>query len=189
MNKKLSILICSLASRYSVIQTLLDALLPQITDEIEVLINADGGEKSTGEKRNELLDISTGDYIVFVDDDDTVSANYVQVILDAILTAPDVIGIHLLMTTRGKNECRTYHSLKYRTWYDEPDPERPGRRRYFRNPNHLNPVKRAHALATGFPSKNRGEDHDYSQRLLPLLNTEVYIEQPIYYYLAGRVPN
>ena len=187
MSKKLSILICSLQNRSVIIKTLLDVLLPQLNNDVEVLINSDGGERSTGKKRNELLDIATGDYIVFIDDDDVVSTNYVSLILEAIKTDPDVIGMHLLMTTRGRNECRTYHSLKYRTWYDEPDPDRKGLKRYFRNPNHLNPVKREHAVATRFPEKNVGEDHDYSTRLLPLLNTEVYIEKPIYHYLAGRV--
>ena len=67
-----------------------------------------------------------------------------------------------------------------------PDPDRPGRRRYFRNPNHLNPVKRELALNTKFPKLDRFEDKDYSARLLKLLNTEEYIEEPIYHYLFRK---
>lgn len=188
MSKTLSILVCSLTCRAMIIQTLLSYLLPQITVDVELLIAADNGEKSTGEKRNELLEIATGNYIVFIDDDDVVSPKYISLVLAAISTNPDVVGIHLIMTNKGRpgSECRTYHSLKYRTWYDEPDPQSPGRRMYFRNPNHLNPVKRELALAVKFPTINTGEDHDYSKRLLPLLKTETYIEKPIYFYLAGR---
>ena len=86
-----------------------------------------------------------------------------------------------------ETECRTYHSLKYKMWWDEEDVDRQGKRRYFRNPNHLNPVKKIFALATRFPETNCGEDHDYSKRLLPLLNTEVNIEKPIYYYQVCTV--
>ena len=91
--------------------------------------------------------------------------------------------MHLLMTVDGENEERTYHSLRYDHWWDEPDPERSGRRRYFRNPNHLNPVKRELALKVRFPEINHGEDHDYSKAIHPHLKTEEYIESPIYYYL------
>ena len=188
MSKILSILVCALTRRATIIQTLMSYLLPQITPHVELLIAADNGEKSTGEKRNELLSIASGKYIVFIDDDDVVAPGYVALILNAVKNDCDVVGLHLIMTNKGRpgSECRTYHSLKYRTWYDEPDPNSPGRRRYFRSPNHLNPVKRELALAVKFPTINTGEDHDYSKRLLPLLKTETYIEKPIYFYLAGR---
>ena len=188
MSKTLSILVCSLTCRATIIQTLMTYLLPQITTDVELLIAADNGEKPTGEKRNELLSIATGKYIVFIDDDDVVAPGYVRLILQAVKNDPDVVGIHLIMTNKGRagSECRTYHSLKYRSWYDEPDPDNPDRKRYFRNPNHLNPVKRELALAVKFPTIKVGEDHDYSKRLLPLLKTETYIEKPIYFYLAGR---
>lgn len=184
MKNDLSILICSLAEREKTLSELLNYLSPQLIDGVQVLINSDGGKKSVGQKRNELIESATGEYITFIDDDDLVSNDYIPLILEAIKTNCDVIGIHLLMTYDNdpETECRTYHSLKYKTWWDEDDPDRPNRRRYFRNPNHLNPVKREFALATKFPEISHGEDHNYSKRLLPLLNTEFYIEKPIYYY-------
>ncbi len=187
-SKVLSILICSLTSRSELLGRLLCTLNFQMVDEVEIIINSDGGGKTTGQKRNELINSAQSKYIVFIDDDDLVSDNYVSLILDAVKNDCDVVGIHLLMTRNGvlNSECRTYHSLKYKSWWDENDPDRPGKKRYFRNPNHLNPVRREFAFNTGFPEIDSGEDHEYSKRLLPLLKTESYIEHPIYYYLAGR---
>ena len=181
---KLSLLICTLTDRTNYLDRLMECLNKQKTDEVEILVSLDNREKTIGQKRNELLDQAQGDYIAFIDDDDLVSDDYIQLVLESINKSnPDVIGLHLLMTVNGANEERTYHSLKYNRWWDEPDPDRPGRRRYFRNPNHLNPVKRELALKVKFPGINHGEDHDYSKGLLPHLSTEEYIESPIYYYL------
>ena len=183
---KLSILICSLNKRKEMLNRLLDCLNKQKTDEVEIRVLSDDGIISTGQKRNDLLDMAKGDYIVFIDDDDLVSDDYIELILKAIENKPDVVGIHLLMTTNGKNECRTFHSLKYNHWYDEPDPEREGRRMYFRNPNHLNPVKREIALKVKFPDKYKFEDREYSKNILSHLKTEEYINEPIYYYLYTK---
>ena len=189
---KLSILICTLGGRKNFYNRLMECLTKQadrynLWNHVEVLSDCDNGELSIGAKRNKLLDLAKGEYTVFIDDDDVVSEEYIKLILDAIDNNPDVIGIHLLMTTNGCKEERTYHSLKYTSWWDEPDPDRLGRKRYFRNPNHLNPVKRKYALKVRFPEINNGEDRVYSQNLLSYLKTEVCIDQPIYYYLYRSI--
>lgn len=186
INDILSILICSLESRRDSLRILLDNLFSQMIDEVQILIDVDNGQKTTGQKRNDLLSSAKGKYIVYIDDDDNVSDDYIQLILEAIKFDCDVVGIHLLMTTNNNpdSECRTYHSIKYKTWYDSPDPDRKGRKMYFRCPNHLNPVKRELAIQARFPDENIGEDKDYSHNLYPLLDTERYIEKPIYYYYA-----
>jgi glycosyltransferase involved in cell wall biosynthesis len=182
---KLSLLICTLENRKDFLAKLMACIDKQKTDEVEVLFSLDNGDKTTGQKRNELLEQAQGEYTAFLDDDDMISDDYVSLVLDAINKSnPDVIGMHLLMTVDGENEERTYHALKYDHWWDEPDPERPGRTRYFRNPNHLNPVKKELALKTKFIDTDWGEDLEYSKGLLQYLKTEEYIESPIYYYLC-----
>ena len=54
--------------------------------------------------------------------------------------------------------------------------------KYYRNPNHLNPVKIEIAKKVMFPEVNFREDYDYSMRMLPHLKTEEYITGPIYTY-------
>ena len=123
-----------------------------------------------------LLEESQGEYVAFVDDDDLVSNDYVGFILRAIDREPDVVGLHGIITTNGKNAKPFIHSIKYKTWFENNGI-------YYRYPNHLNPVKRVLALQVKFPDKSHGEDRDYSDRLFPLLKTEVMIEDPIYFYL------
>tara|TARA_Y100000310_G_scaffold268936_1_gene281838 strand:+ start:865 stop:1431 length:567 start_codon:yes stop_codon:yes gene_type:complete len=179
--KKLSILICSLRRRAHFLERLKGILKDQVTDEVEVLCNIDDGQLTIGDKRQNLIEIATGQYTSFIDDDDLVSDDYVDLVLKAIEKKPDVIGMHLIMETDGRLSGKTYHSLKYNTWFDEPGDD-PSWRYYYRNPNHLNPVKRELALKAGFPPISMGEDRQYSSDLLPYLETEEYIESPIYTY-------
>lgn len=184
---KLSILICSLNGRAKYLERLKKILGLQIfkyINEVEVLVSCDNGERSIGAKRDALIRKATGEYVAFIDDDDTVSGDYIEKILQAIETKPDVVGMCLLMYTDGVNPQLSTHSLKYTTWWDEPDPAKPGNKRYYRNPNHLNPVKREHAIKAGFPDISMCEDRRYSADILPFLKTEVYIESPIYNYLV-----
>lgn len=184
---KLSILIPSLNRRSHYLDRLLQILNPQIEKykgEVEIVINTDNGEKSIGTKRNELLERSLGQYIAFVDDDDIVEPYYVEEVLGAIKSNPDVVGIHLLHKEDGVLKGLTYHSLKYDKWWQETNKDNPTLMNYYRNPNHLNPIKREYATQIGFPHINIGEDRDYSYRILPYLKSEVYIDKPIYHYMV-----
>ena len=174
---RLSILICSLHKRRALLVRLLNIIDPQFRHrtDVECLTNTDDGMKSVGTKRNELLQQAKGDYICFIDDDDTVSENYVELILKACESGPDCVGIEGIITFDGKNPKKFIHSIQYKEWYEKDGI-------YYRNPNHLSPVKRILALKAKFPSKYFGEDKDYSMNLLPHLKTEVYIPNPIYFY-------
>jgi len=173
--KKLSILICSVSTRIKQLAELLIFLNKQKTDDIEILVETDNCVLTVGEKRNKLLNKAIGHYVSFIDDDDMVSTNYVERILNSISTKPDCCGIEGVITFDGKNPKRFIHSLKYDKWFED-------QYTYYRNPNHLNPIKKELALRVGFPIRNYGEDKDFSQRLYPLLKTEVFIPEPIYFY-------
>ncbi len=180
---KLSILVCTIPERLGYLERLKRNLAAQMTKDVELLINDSNG--SIGKKRNQLLEEAQGKYVCFIDDDDLVAPNYVELILNELVGDPDVIGMNLIMTTNGKKAERSYHSLCFEEWSEIPDPLRmePGKKVYFRNPNHLNPVKRELALKVKFPEINHGEDRIYSMELLQHLKTENYIDQPLYYYL------
>ena len=182
-----SILICSLHRRKHYLEKLWACLKPQVPSDcsLEILVETDDGEIPIGAKRNRLLERAKGKFVAFIDDDDLVVETYVAQVLDAIKNHPhvDVIGMSLIMTTNGIEPEKSFHSLQYTSWWDCPDQET-GRKKYFRNPNHLNPVRRELALQVKFPDgSSHGEDRDYSMRLLPLLKAEHNIEKPIYFYL------
>ncbi len=177
MAKRLSILICSIEERKNFLDKLLSVLMDQLVDELEILVETDNREMTTGAKRNILLERATGDYIAFVDDDDMVSDDYVSKILKAIESNPDCCGMEGLTFRENTEKGQKFiHSIKYDEWF------RIGNI-FLRCPNHLNPVKRELALQVKFPDQCYREDYDYSKRLRPLLKTETIVEGPIYYYL------
>jgi len=158
-------------------------LSPQLTDAVEVLTELDDGTRSIGWKRNALLDRASGEYVCFVDDDDIVSSDYVERILKATQSKPDCVGMHLLHFRDAVLKGFTYHSVKYASWYEEVD-RSTGYLRFYRCPNHLNPVRREHALKCRFPDCSFGEDRVYSMKLRKCLVTEEYVVEPIYFYLS-----
>ena len=69
---KLSILIPTVPRRKEHLERLLATLEPQITDEVELLVLMDNKKSLIGSKRQKMIDISQGEYIVFIDDDDEI---------------------------------------------------------------------------------------------------------------------
>ena len=171
---KLSILICTIPSRQRLLDTLLDDLRRQAGIEpVEILTDNGGG--SVGVKRQRLLEQATGDYVVFIDDDDDINPQYVPLILPHLGTC-DVIGFEGEITTNGRNKKRFTISMHHN--YEEKDGI------YYRYNNHLCPVRRAIALAIGYKDMTHGEDYDYATRLHDsgLIKTEHYIYTPMYFY-------
>jgi glycosyltransferase involved in cell wall biosynthesis len=78
---------------------------------------------TTGAKRNALLEMSRGKFIVFVDDDDDVSDDYVEKIFFTILKHPyiDCIGIEGIITTDGEQQKDWIISIDCKDWYEEND--------------------------------------------------------------------
>lgn len=177
----LSILICTLPSRQRMFDSLVRNLSRQVSDgdfydEVELLSDSDI-HKSIGDKRNDLLHLSKGKFIVFIDDDDEVDIEYIPLIINTIKSNEgiDCIGMKGIITFDGTNERKWIISKQYGSWFERNDV-------YYRTPNHISPVKRSIAISKGFSNKNVGEDYDYSMAILPLLNNEVMIEKEIYHY-------
>lgn len=119
MTKHLSVII-PVFNGEKFIAECLDSLVSQIDDEVEVIVINDGSTDQTDHiitsryaaeitckqliyrntpnggvsaARNIGLDIARGDYVAFVDADDTVTKAYVPVLLDAIRKAPCIIEL------------------------------------------------------------------------------------------------
>lgn len=172
---KLSILICHMTKRIGSLNALLGRLNPQLTSEVEVLIDADP-VATTGAKRNALLDKATGDYVVFVDDDDLVADTYVALILKAMEGYPEAIGISGWMTTNGVNQKSFQCSFENKGWSEEGS-------MYLRPIMHICPVRRSIACQARFPNTIRSEDSDYARRLMRVLTSGAFIDEQIYFYL------
>ena len=177
---KLSILIPTLVGREDLFNNLMSILNPQLTSEVEVLIEKDNREMTIGEKRNKLLHRANGEYVCFVDCDDEVSKDYIEKILKAIESKPDCCSLRGVITWNGERPEVFEHSLKYCEWKTNDT----GYPKYERCINHLNVVKSSIAKQFKFPEINHGEDRIWSEaiQLSGLLKTESFIDSTLYHY-------
>lgn len=97
MKLKLSIII-PFYNTLELTEELLDILVPQLLEEIEIILVNDGSDAiglgkypikiintsngGVSRARNIGLDYASGDYIAFIDSDDKVASNYIETILD-----------------------------------------------------------------------------------------------------------
>ena len=152
-------------------------------DKVEFIVNIDGGEKSVGQKRNEVLNQAKGEFVCFVDDDDKVDDEYIRLIIETIENNPelDCIGFTGMYYVNGVAIMLFKHANEYGDHYKKEGIQ-------YRPVNHLNPVRTELARQIGFPDKNHGEDSDYCDRLLKsgLLKNEVIVDKVMYHYLFSE---
>jgi len=185
MGKKLiSILICTLPNRTGSLTHLLNELNDQIdhdhlSEHVEVLYLGDFKTMTVGAKRNALINASTGDNLAFIDDDDEVSPNYINALFEAVMLSPhvDVYNFTVEITQCGKDPKPVYYSKDFLRDQNFSN-------HYQRIPNHLMLIKADHVRCTPYKDINFKEDADFSARLLPLLRTEIVIDEILYYYKA-----
>lgn len=177
----LSILICSLVSRSAQLETLLTELRSQANGnpEVEILTNVDNKEKSTGMKRQELLEAAAGKYIIFIDDDDWIEPCYISELLQAAQSDADCFAMNGYITTNGANRVDWRLSRLYENRTIKENGYTPI---YLRKTNHITGVKREIALQAGFPDKSNAEDKAYSDKVAPLCKSEYQIQPAMYHY-------
>ena len=151
-------------------------LNPTYKDDVEII--TDKGEYfNIGEKRNSMLGHAKGKFVVFIDDDDDVSSEYISSFVDAIKLNPkaDCIGIKGIISFDGHNEKKWYISKDYQKWFEANG-------QYYRTPNHISPIRTDIAKKVRFPEINHGEDFAYSMGVYPHLKIEAKIDSEIYHY-------
>lgn len=181
----LSICICSIPIREQMCKDLSDFLMHQIHSvaskyrnyEVAEILTITNLYQNIGEKRNDLLKMANGKFVVFIDDDDMVADDYVEKIVTAIVENPeaDCIGIKGIITFDGDNEKKWEISKDFGRWYESNN-------MYYRTPNHISPIRTSIAKSVGFPNISSGEDLEYSMGVLPLLKNEVKIDKELYHY-------
>lgn len=180
---KLSILICSVHTRRN---TFLPAILNEIygqyeslpeelKNEVEILVLTDNKKIMLGTKRNYLVDMAQGDYVIFIDDDDRVHPDYIKYLLEATFNNSDVIVFQALVSIPEQPKKPCYYSINF-----EQDRNHPGH--YERLPNHICCIKRKHALKVEFPAIPYGEDSGFSKEIIKYLKTETNIPEILYFY-------
>lgn len=180
---KLSILVPSVAERRNTfLPKCLDMLYGQLESlsidqqkSVEILFLIDSKERMLGSKRNNLIDIAQGDYIVFVDDDDRIEPDYISSLLTGIESNADVITFLASVSLNGEPAKICHYSNKYAKDYNTVDT-------YHRLPNHICCVKKEIALKVPFLNIKNGEDSAYSKQLKAHLRTQYEINRVLYHY-------
>lgn len=181
----LSICIVTLEKRIGLLSKLKAYLNEQIKrdnleDQVEILICSDKGERTTGEKRNELYQNALGEYVCSVDDDDWIADYYVIKIVEALKTKPDAVGLNGTMTTNGFR-METWDISLFNAYITT---KKNGVPHYLRYHNHLSPLKKEIAIKFPFPHQRHGEDYVFAKAMhdANAIREEVRIPEPMYLY-------
>lgn len=177
---KLSILLCTLPEpfRDRKVNDLFKKLVYQAANKsVQILYLGDNKSMTVGEKRNHLMDIAKGDRIIFVDDDDRITDNYVSKLLEYCKMDYDCISIGVEMTEQGENKKIYDYTFKQNINKREN-----GIRIAGRVPNHLCLWRKDIALRVRFSDKNLGEDHEWADKQLIKGYTFHDTKEILYYY-------
>lgn len=159
-------------------------IFPNFEYQIEIIVESDNYEHTTGWKRNQLLEKADGDYIAFVDSDDMVASNYIRHLMDGIAKDVDCCSLLGVYTEDGKNPRLFEHSLKYSEYRTNEDAIPLVDITFERFTNHISCVRASIAKQFKFPDQNVSEDTLWAEKLHEsgLLKTEYCVPEVIYYY-------
>jgi glycosyltransferase involved in cell wall biosynthesis len=120
---RLSILIPSIPERLEFLAGLTRELTTQVGGApVEILVFLDNKRRALGSKRNTLIEMAQGDYVVFVDDDDWVAPTYVRDLLAAIDRHPaaDCVVFDVACHINGRFIKIFRHGVEY-GWEETAD--------------------------------------------------------------------
>lgn len=185
----LSILMCTIPQRSEMFGSIYNEVMRQVgymqtvhpsLGRIEVLADSSPkfleGGPSIGSKREALVKRAAGKYLCFLDDDEHIAPNYVEVLVRLCAKDCDVC------TFKNLTKTDTYWtiidmSLNYHV-DDQANPNYTTRRR----PWHVCPVKSVYAKMIHFPDTNYGEDAAWMNKVLEFCTTEAKSEAVIHQY-------
>ncbi len=175
---KLSILIPALSTRPW--KNIVDKLETQIANfnlngHVEILIKLDAGESTSGTKRQELLNVASGDYICYVDDDDDVHDDYIEDIFEGCHKDVDIISFNVDFIRDN-----FYKEIWNLGCYPN------NRRNGVMLVNHLCAWRRSIAKRVSWsPFLGNSDDHVWSQPLFfaGFIKTQYHINKGLYRYM------
>lgn len=143
--------------------------------QVEILMLVDTKSMMLGEKRNNMVLLAQGEYVVFVDSDDRISPYYIKTLLEATAHNTDVITFNAMVSLNGEEAKLCRYSSKYAKDYNTDN-------EYHRLPNHICCFKKSLAAQFPFPNILYGEDSGFSRNVKPHIKTEHNIDDVLYYY-------
>jgi len=178
----LSILTASIPERADKLEMLTEKITAQIGDlPVEHLVFLDNRKRTIGAKRDALLRIARGTFIAYVDDDDTVSPDYVASLVEAIKTTASlndqVDVITFAQFARVDKACaKIVFGLRQENQPFIPDTE------VLRAAWHVCAWRRSVAILSHFPESNYGEDWAFAEPLNRIARASIHLDKVLHYY-------
>jgi len=186
---RLSILIPTLPQRKKMFNILHKNLMAQIDfvhtthpslGQVEILFDSSKkflkGGLSVGAKRDALKCRATGDYLVFVDDDDIVAPNYLESVLRLSESNPDII------TFRSLYKSSTYWGIVDMNLNHSENEQMNDNTIVKRQPFHVCPIRTSIAQQHSFPDINNAEDWGWMVKVLSDCKTQSHSDQILHQY-------
>lgn len=158
-------------------------------EQVEHITVFDNRARSVGLKRQACLDIARGDYIAFVDDDDSIRDDYVRSILDAIeSTRADVITFDQLAVVNGESAMINFDLANAdNPFTGSPSDHQPSTINHQlptikRGAWHVNVWKRELVKDCIFPDSSYGEDLVWSLQARQRVKTHHHIAAILHEY-------
>ena len=175
----LSILTASIPERADKLEMLTERIAAQIGDlPVEHLVFLDNRRRTIGAKRDALLRIARGTFIAYVDDDDTVSPDYVASLVDAIKIAMVPVDVITFAQFARVDEAaaKIVFGLRQENQPFIPDTE------VLRAAWHVCAWRRSVAILSHFPESNYGEDWAFAEPLNRIAGASIHIDKVLHYY-------
>jgi len=183
MSIKLTILVPTVPNRYNNFYLrLMCNLLEQIKpyNDIELIGLFDNKKRSIGLKRDEMLKLAQGEYLVFIDDDDRISEDYVKEIMDALYKNPntDCVVFDCICCVNGSATIYGKYGIEFENSKINDGKESRGK------PAHTMVYKSSIAKKHNFNDMQNGEDFNWIFRACLDIKHQTRIDKVLYYYDA-----
>ena len=181
---KLSILVPTVPSRIELFYVkLMKELLRQIEpykNEIELISLFDNKKRSIGKKRQEMINLSQGEYIVFIDDDDRISDDYINQIMTKLSENPntDCVVFDSICRVNGAIDKLCKYGIEFE-YGDIND-----RLEWRGKPAHTMVYAVSIVKNHQYTDMGYGEDYDWVKRAYLDIKNQIRIDKVLYYYDA-----
>jgi len=188
----LTIMIPTTVDRDEMYESLVAELVAQMAEQrlelnkdIEIVSIRDNKEISVGLKRQRLLEMARGIWVVGFDSDDYPHPDYIHDIWGVLYTNPDIDHVGFIEDCDiDGQKSKSIFSIKHKSWDDKEEGYDQVR---CANPKSV--IRRTKALEVGYEDSRFGEDRVFSEKVTPLLSSEVFIPKPLYQYRYISTPN
>lgn len=180
---KLSILVPTVPSRLTTFYPrIMNDLLKQTGNnpEIEIIALFDNKKRTIGQKRQDLLNLAQGTHLVFIDDDDRISGNYIKTIMDVLNDnlETDCIVFDSICKINGNPGILCKYGIEFEYGYILDGAEWRGK------PAHTMVYKSSIAKKHIYSNIPNGEDVDWVKRACLDIQEQTRINEVLYFYDA-----